>query len=255
MIKMGKSMTIEPWYYCSQDCRFCSSEEVDGSDESLDERYIKEIVVNHEPDEIRWSGGEPTASFRLYFLVGMVENYGGIRQIINTCGQFSYKNWKDLFERVDCVRFSLLGDKIGHDYMTDGKNYGVLMDNLMKCVYNDDIDVQLTTPYFGENYLRYVLMTADNLDLKVRVAALVHPEKYIDYYMPNNLLEDFESFVEGIYDNNLRDRMIISCSLDRDKPCKKGGKILVYPDGSVHNCATEKIGFCPRKNYEEWKDG
>jgi len=249
---MVKSITIEPWHKCPQNCRFCSSEEVENiDDERLDLEDIKVLISRHNPDVVRWSGGEPLAGTVMMFFVNTVNKMGKVRgnkieQIINTCGQFNYVYWRKTLEKVDCVRFSLLGDKLGHNHMTDGKNYGKIMDNIVKCVANDEIKVELTTPYLGYEYLLHVIQTAEVLDLNIRVASLVHPEKYVDYGIPNDLIGDFKETVRTLSEYR-KDRLKVACSLDTDKPCKRDEKVLIYPDGSEHKCAVEKIGFCLRK--------
>lgn len=238
--------TIEIGHKCPQNCEFCSSNEMN-IDEGLSIEDVSIFLHNYEPKSIRWSGGEPTRYIKLMWWVDKVRShYPDTEQIINTSGIFTYSHWKDTFEKIDSVRFSVLGDKLSHNYMTDGRNFGTMMNNLIKCNSNEGIDVQLTTPYLGRDHLSEVIDIAKSFRLKIRIASLVHPDKFISPNIPNRNVRDFWNYYDELDD---RDKNIIftSCSIDPNVKCRKDEKAIIYPDGTVGNCAIEKIGYCPKK--------
>jgi len=253
-------LTVEPWYDCPQSCIFCSSREAGLSDQdSLGIDIIKKTIKKHDVASIRWSGGEPLSKSKIAFFVNDIRNaFPNTTQIINTSGQFSFSNLKPTIEKADVIRFSILSDKLIHNYLTNGQNFETAMDNLQKCISRTDTKVELTTPFINDINLDNVLEISIAYDLPaVRVAGLVLGQQAltttcIDMDVPVDPIGCYMAFKERLGDEKdeiLKD----ACSINPNIPCQKENKMGLMPNGNTYRCAAEKAGYCP-KMFQRAKD-
>lgn len=225
---LGKELTIEFSYRCPLRCLHCSSVNIDGE---LSKNKIFDSIDKIKPDLLRLSGGEPL----VHDLRGLDIFTSGIRTIISTSGIGETKYLKEF--DIEAARFSIYGDKIFHNYITQENSYDLTLKVLKECIDMSKYDVQLTTPIFGAKQLNDAIRLAETLDIKIRVTKLLphgRAKNVPQIVLPPNKQIDIAS---RYLDNP---NVVITDSLLQPKFCNYKNKFTLLPNGIIKSCVAGK---------------